>query len=231
MKDTRPLAPEHLRFAVLAADVVLFTVRDGQLLTRLIAVDRLPHYPHSKGFPGGLLKPDETGRDAALRLLSNKGRIDASHVHMEQLYTFSKIDRDPRGRVVAVSYLALIPWEHLSDEERLDTEDAWWAPLSRATKLAYDHDEMFQMALTRLRSRTTYTTLISKLMPKEFTLTELESMYEAVIGKDLDKRNFRKKILKVNVLKELDRKRSGGRFRPAQLFMFASKDIKDIEVL
>jgi len=229
---TQPLAPEHLRFAVLATDVLLFTVRDGQLCVRLIAVHRPPDFPApSKGFPGGLIHPDETGRDSALRHLHAKAHIDPAHVHMEQLFTFSKIDRDPRGRVVAMAYLALVPWESLSDEERFDTEHTWWSPVSRATKLAYDHNEMREVALERLRSRAHYTTLISKLMPKEFTLTELENAYEVVIGKDLDKRNFRKKILKLNILKALAKKRTGGKFRPAELYKFVSSTIKEIEVL
>lgn len=228
---TEPLAPDHLHFAVLATDVLLFTVRDGQLLVRLIAIDRPPHFPTSKGFPGGLIHPKETGRDSALRHLKAKAHIDPDHVHMEQLFTFSKVDRDPRGRVVAMAYLALVPWADLSDDERMDTDEAWWSPISRATKLAYDHAEMLDVALERLRARVHYTTLVSKFMPKEFTLTELENVYEAVIGKDLDKRNFRKKILKLDVLKALAKKKQGGPFRPAELYKFASSTIKDIEVL
>lgn len=223
--------PDELRFAVLATDVICFTVRDGKLFVRLVAIDRPPHFPSSKGFPGGLISPKETGRDSAVRHLKSKAKIDPDHVHMEQLFTFSKVDRDPRGRVVAMAYMALVAWEELSVEEQSDTEAAWWSPVSRATKLAYDHDEMLEIALDRLHSRVHYTTLVSKLMPKEFTLTELENVYEVVIGKDLDKRNFRKKILKVDVLKALDKKKQGGPFRPAELYKFVSSTVKDIEVL
>ncbi len=98
------------------------------------------------------------------------------------------------GRVVAVAYLALVPWETLSPEEQADTKESYWRPASKAPKLAYDHDEILEAALKRLRSRIRYTTLIQKLMPKEFTLTELERAYESILGTDLDKRNFRKKI-------------------------------------
>jgi 8-oxo-dGTP diphosphatase len=228
---TKTSAQDQLHFAVLATDVVLFTVREGQLLVRLVAINRPPHFPASKGFPGGLIHPDETGRESALRHLQAKAHIDPANVHMEQLFTFSKVDRDPRGRVVAMAYLALVPWENLSDDEKADTDEAWWSPLSRATKLAYDHDEMLDVALERLRARVHYTTLVSKFMPKEFTLTELENVYETVIGKDLDKRNFRKKILKLDVLKALAKKKQGGPFRPAELYKFVSSTIKDIEVL
>jgi 8-oxo-dGTP diphosphatase len=229
MKERTP-DPEHLRFAVLAADAAIFTLRDGTLLVRMTKIDRPPHYPGDKGLPGGLIHPKETAEEAVVRLGAEKAGINLSKSHVEQLYTFSKIDRDPRGRVVAVGYLALIPWENLSTGERADTSEHWWADPRGLHGLAYDHDEMLHTALTRLRSRITYTTLISKLMPKEFTLTELEKTYETLLGEDLDKRNFRKKILKLKILKTLPHKKSSGPFRPAQLYGFASSTISNIEV-
>ena len=222
---------DHIRFAVLAADTALFTVRDRMLYTRLIRVTRPPHFPNGKGLPGGLLNPEETAEASATRHLSEKARIDEGKVYSEQLYTFSAVDRDPRGRVVAVAYLALVPWAELSSEEQSDSEEAYWCRVDLARGLAYDHDEVLKLALTRLKSRVTYTTLIGKLMPSEFTLTELEQSYEAILGTGLDKRNFRKKILKLGFLKELAKKRTGGRFRPAKLYRFASPAIKDIEVI
>ena len=225
------LAPEHLRFAALATDVVLFTIKDAQLLVRLIPVHRLPYYPNTAGFPGGLIDPKEDAEEAARRALEMKGGVSADKTYLEQLYTFSAVDRDKRNRVIAVAHLALAPWESLSEDERSDTKEHWWSLPSAARKLAYDHDEMLTTALARLRSRITYTTLISKLMPHEFTLTELEQAYESITHAALDKRNFRKKILKLGILKELPRKRTGGRFRPAQLYAFASKKVTEIEVL
>lgn len=217
-----------LHFAILATDVVLFTVREGQLLVRLIDVSRDPHFPSGKGLPGGLIRPHEIGRDSAQRHLHYKGGITPDEVYMEQLFTFSKVNRDPNGRVVAMAYLALVPWDGLRKEEKEDTVKFWWCPVARAKKLAYDHDEMLAMALERLRSRVATTNLMCKLMPREFTLTELEKMYEVVLAKKLDKRNFRKKILKLKMLKALPHKRRGGRFRPAQLYKFASLDGKEL---
>ena len=231
MKGPVANTPEHMRFAVLASDSVLFTIRGSELLVRLIDVDRPPHFVNIPGLPGGLLHPKETAGEAAVRHLTGKARVDVSKAYIEQLYTFSNVDRDPRGRVVAVAYLALVPWETLSTEEQADMKESYWRPVSRARKLAYDHDEILDAALKRLRSRIRYTTLIQKLMPKEFTLTELEQAYESVLGTDLDKRNFRKKILKLEVLTALPHKRTGGRFRPAQLYRFASAKVDEIEVL
>lgn len=220
-----------LKFAVLAADVALFTLRDGELYVRLIAVDRPPHFVNMKGLPGGLLQPDETALEAAERQVRHKAFVDPKKVHLEQLYTFSRVDRDKRGRVVAVGYYGLVPWEALNEAERTDSREAFWQRVASTKKLAYDHDEILAMALQRLRSRVRYTTLIGKLMPKEFTLTELEKAYETVTDKELDKRNFRKKILKLGILSPLPHKKSGGRFRPAQLYKLSKHTVDEIEVL
>lgn len=227
----KPELPKELKFAILAADVALFTLRDQELYVRLIAVDRPPHFVNSRGLPGGLLQPAETAQEAAERQVKDKAHVGERKTYLEQLYTFSRIDRDKRGRVVAVAYLGLVPWELLTASERADSRDVFWQRASTAKKLAYDHDEILAMAVARLRSRVSYTTLIQKLMPHEFTLTELEKAYEAVVGKDLDKRNFRKKILKLGIVTPLPHKKSGGRFRPAQLYKFASTKVDEIEVL
>ena len=136
-----------------------------------------------------------------------------------------------RGRVVAVAYLGLVPWAALSAAEQTDSENAQWVPVSKAGALAYDHDEILATAVARLRSRISYTTLLAKLMPSEFTLTELENAYACILQTALDKRNFRKKVLKLGILKELPRKRAAGRSRPAQLYRFAQKDVKEIEII
>lgn len=220
-----------LRFAVLATDTALFTVRDGQLLVRLVRVDRAPHFKNAKGLPGGLIHAHEVAEEAAQRLITEKAAIDPDKIYLEQLYTFSEVERDPRGRVVAVAHLALVPWESLSPHEQDGDDEAWWATLSEAKALAYDHDAILSVALHRLRSRVTYTTLMQKLLPREFTLTELERAYESVLKTDLDKRNFRKKIMKVGVLTPLPRKRADGPHRPAQLYKFASSKVEHIEIL
>lgn len=225
-----PDAPE-LHFAILATDTALFAIRGDELVVRLVKVNRPPHFKDTQGLPGGLIKPKETAHAAAVRLIEDKADIDPAKIYVEQLYTFSEVERDPRGRVVAVAHLALVPWSSLSAREQADTEESWWATLSEAKKLAFDHDEILLTAITRLRARTAYTTLMSKLLPKEFTLTELERAYESVLKTNLDKRNFRKKILKVGVLTPLPRKRADGPHRPAQLYKFASSKVEQIEVL
>ncbi len=223
--------PENLIFAILAADVVLWTIKDNELLIRLVPVNVPPHFVDKQGVPGGLISPKETAEQAARRLIRDKANVSADKVYLEQLYTFSDIKRDPRGRVVAVAYTGIAPWDNLSTTERESSADAVWKDVKKIPALAYDHTQIVAMALERLRARITYTNLIAHFMPKEFTLTELEKAYELILGKDIDKRNFRKKILALGLLKELAKERRGQKHRPAKLYSFRSLEPKVIEVL
>jgi 8-oxo-dGTP diphosphatase len=225
-----PASPSAFKFAVLAADIALFTLKDGELLVRTVHVARPPHFPNNRALPGGVLQPTETAEEAVRRIITTKAEL-TSPVHVEQLYTFSDVGRDPRGRVVAVAYLGFIPWDELTPTEQEDSAAATWTPLMNARGLAYDHDAMLKMARERLAARVTYTTIIGKLMPREFTLTALEKAYATIIGKPLDKRNFRKKLLKLKLVKPVPGKKVRGNFRPAQLYRFSSTQVQIIEVL
>jgi 8-oxo-dGTP diphosphatase len=222
---------QKLRFAVLAADVVLLTLRDDTLLARIIKVDRPPFFINDKGLPGGLLKATETAEQAMARIIKEKTNIKFSKVYIEQLATFSKVKRDPRGRVVAVGYLALVPWENLSTSEQVSNSETWWQPVNQVGRLAYDHNEMLNVGLSRLRSKITYSTLIQKLLPKMFTLGQLETTYTTVLGHELDKRNFRRKLKQINVLKSTGHRQSGTKHRPALLYTFRSNEVSITEVI
>ena len=217
-------------FAVLATDVAIFTIKDKELMVRLICVDRVPQFKGMLGLPGCLISPAETAEETVERLIEEKGAVSAKKVYYEQLYTFSSLDRDPRGRVVSVGYIALVPWEELSQSEQSDVR-ALWAPISKAKKLAYDHDQILSHAIKRLRSRITYTTISSQLVPKKFTLTRLEQVFETVLGKEIDKRNFRKKLIALDIVRKSPEKIRGVRHRPASLHYFSSSAIKEIDVL
>jgi 8-oxo-dGTP diphosphatase len=225
------LDPVHFHFAVLATDVALFSIRDNKIVVRMMRVSRPPHFPDNWGLPGGLIQPTETSLEAAKRLLKERAHIAPKKIYLEQLYTFDAIERDPRGRVVAVAHLGLIPWDELSEEEKADTKNTTWIQVAKAKDLAYDHPEVLALAKKRLASRVEYTTLIAQLMPHDFTLSELENAYTSILGTKLDKRNFRKKILKLKILTKVPRKRRGGRARPAQLYRFTSSKVHEINVL
>lgn len=220
-----------LHFAVIATDTVLFTVKENQIFVRLITIDR-PLFPKdSKAMPGGLIDPKETAEEAAKRHLEVKSGISQEKIYLEQLYTFSDVDRDPRGRVVAVAYLALVPWEKLSESEKESGENSFWMNVKEVGTLAYDHNEVLNVAVSRLRSRASYSTIVSKLLPDEFSFTELEAVFNCVLGKTLDRRNLYKKIQSLNILTPLDEKRTGVSNRPAQLFRFSQKNIQILEVI
>ncbi len=222
---------KDIKFTIVAVDVALWTIVDGRLLVRLIPVN-IPGYIKDKsGLPGGLVRPDENTDQSTKRILAAKAKIATSKIYLEQLYTFSGINRDPRGRVVAVAYTGIVPWDQLSSTEREKTDMVWWNDVKKLPALAYDHKEIITTALERLRTRVAYTNIIAHFMPKEFTLTELQEAYEVILGKSLDKRNFRKKILLLGILRGLSKERRGGKFRPAKLYSFKSMETRDIELL
>jgi 8-oxo-dGTP diphosphatase len=224
----KAVSPSEIRFAVLSTDIVCFRIIEGKLCVLLGKIN-------AKGNPfegdwaliGGLIRPDEIADKAAERLLLDKAGV--SNVYKEQLYTFSEIDRDPRGRVVSVAYLSLT-----SDDPQDLSKAHWetkWTPVDNLPKLAYDHKEILSVGLDRLRSKIRYTTLPQYLLPKEFTLSDLQCIYEIVLGEKLDKRNFRKKILASDILKETGNTRKEGVMRPAALYAFTSKKPKITEIL
>lgn len=215
-----------LRFAVLAIDVALFSLLDRRLCVLLIPVDRPPHFVNRRGLPGGLIAPEETAEQAVARHLRDKAEV--SGVYVEQLATFSGVDRDPRGRVVSVAYLGLMPAEQaaavpLGLGQR-------WVPVEQAKQLAYDHDEILAAACERLRARLGYSTIARHLLPREFTLTELQQTYETVLGRAFDKRNFRKKLLEAGIVRATGRMRTGQPSRPAELHRFAGTNVRVIEL-
>jgi 8-oxo-dGTP diphosphatase len=222
-----PIKPEELRFAALAVDIVCFRVRDQRLELLLGQVVSSGNAFQGRwAHTGGLVKVRETAEESAARLLRDKAGLDAPF--FEQLATFSRVDRDPRGRVVSVAYLALVEPETEGGGSIVPTR---WVPVRELPKLAYDHDELTAVALERLRAKLGYTNVARYLLPREFTLTELQAVYETALGRALDKRNFRKKILGIGIVAPTGKTRRKGKMRPAALYRFAGKAQKIIEIL
>lgn len=212
---------QNIRFAALATDVVCFRVREGMLEILLgKVVSENNKFKGSWAHIGGLILVDETAEQAVDRLLEHKAGIQ--DIYKEQLYTFSTVDRDPRGRVVSVAYIALTHGDKIQDPERalVPTE---WRPVSTVSDLAYDHDEITRIALERLRAKIMYTDIACHLMPREFTLSDLQKVYEAVLGERIDKRNFRKRILALGILHDTKRTIKKGVMRPAALYRFKGR--------
>lgn len=219
-------APEQFRFAALATDIVVFGFVDGVLHALISTVNRPPHYVNIPGFLGGMITKDETAREACVRILNEKGGL--TDVYLEQLYTFSAVERDKRNRVVSVAYLGLVRPDIAATYNH---QDAMFVPITKLKKLAYDHDEMLRVALTRLQGKLSYTTIAQFLLPRHFTLSELQTVYEVVLKKEFDKRNFRKKILALNIVRDTGLVQEGVKNRPAALYRFTNKKVTELPLL
>jgi 8-oxo-dGTP diphosphatase len=198
-------------------DVVLLTVRERRLEALLVKRDHAPH-AGMWAIPGGFVAPRESLEDAALRIL--EGMTGARDAYLEQVYTFGAPDRDPRMRVITVVYYALIR----PDQLRLRTHATpvesrlFWA--YQAPPLAFDHEHILRYTLQRLRGKLEYTTVGFQLLGKEFTMSELQEVYEAILNRPLDKRNFRKKLLLTRIVEPTQHTRMVGQHRPALLYRF-----------
>jgi 8-oxo-dGTP diphosphatase len=209
-----PHAYEYPR-AALTVDCVVFGFDGGELQVLLIRRG-LPPFKDKWALPGGFVRVEETLDDAARRELAEETGLQ--DVFLEQLYTFGTVKRDPRERVVSIAYFALV--KPAAVTAATDAAEAKWYPVSDLPSLAFDHADILTTALTRLRGKLTYQPIGFELLPPKFTLTQLQRLYEAVLGEPLDKRNFRKKALSYDLLIPLQEKHQEGPHRPAQLFRF-----------
>ncbi|MFA6158376.1 MAG: NUDIX domain-containing protein [Candidatus Paceibacterota bacterium] len=204
----------------ITVDVVIFTIEDGTLKTLIIQRAREP-FANSPALPGGFLLAGETSKDAALRILRDKAGVDGAY--LEQLYTFDDPSRDPRGPIFSVTYFALVPPGEMTIRETEHTQRPRLMSAFSLPKLAFDHNKIVSYAIERLQSKVEYTNVTYSLLPKLFTLTELQKTYESILGRTLDKRNFRKKFMELGLVEETDSFSKGGRQRPARLHRFTSR--------
>jgi HTH-type transcriptional repressor of NAD biosynthesis genes len=167
-----------VKFAILAVDIVLFSIQEGELKVLLVKVNRPPHFVDVPGFPGGVIDPSETAEETAIRQLKNKGGVDLDNVYIEQLATFSDPARDPRGRVVSTAFLGLTNRSNLVPESQ-----AYWYPVNKISEMAYDHKLILDQALARLRSKIEHTDLATRLLPEGFSGAELQNVHEIILGK------------------------------------------------
>ena len=202
---------------LLAVDCVVFGF-DGTALQVLLIRRGLPPFRGRWALPGGFVRPDESVDDAAMRELREEAGVDK--VYLEQLYTFGDVRRDPRGRTVSVAYSALVPSAAHRPTAATDARDAAWFPTADLPTLAFDHAEILRVAVDRLRGKVRYRPVGFELLPATFTLSQLQQLYEAVLGRPLDKRNFRKKLLAMGVVRETAEVQQGVAHRAARLYRF-----------
>lgn len=220
---------EYPRPAV-TVDIIVFTFQNNELKVLLVQRDIDP-YKGSWALPGGFVNMEEDLDAAALRELAEETNI--TDVYLEQLYTFGDPQRDPRGRVITVAYFALLSLDEAAKQQVTagdDAGDANWFNIYNLPNLAFDHQPILEYAIQRLRWKLEWTALGFFLLPAEFTLTELQQVYQTVLNRPLDKRNFRRKMLaatseEVAVLEETGGQRRGAN-RPAKLYRFSAKAIE-----
>jgi 8-oxo-dGTP diphosphatase len=211
-------------------DVVIFTIREGALQVLLVRRG-IPPFEGQYAIPGGFVREDELLEDAARRELEEETGV--RNVFLEQLYTFGDPARDPRGRVITVAYYALIATDKVSLAASGDAAEARWFSMSDLPPVAFDHQRILDYALERLRNKLEYTTVGFQLLPEKFALGDLQAVYEVILGRPLDKRNFRRKVALLGILKPLREWRKTGR-KPAQLYRFAAarfEKLKDKGIL
>jgi 8-oxo-dGTP diphosphatase len=203
--------------AALTVDCVVFGFDEGEL--KLLLIQRgLEPFQGRWALPGGFVRVEETLDEAARRELAEEAGL--RNVFLEQLYTFGAVDRDPRERVVSVAYYALVKLSDHRAKAATDAAEARWFPISDVPRLAFDHRNILRTALARLQGKVRYQPIGFELLPAKFTLSQLQHLYEVILGTELDKRNFRKKVLSFGLLLPLKETLRAGRHRPAQLFRF-----------
>jgi 8-oxo-dGTP diphosphatase len=205
--------------SAVSIDCVLFGFDGGELKILLIERNEEP-FKDWWALPGYLIGDDESLDQSASRILHELTGL--SDVYMEQYYAFGEVDRHPQGRVVTIAYYAML---RLGGDKALRpltnyAKKAQWININELPKLAFDHQHIYDKGLEKIKRRIKHLPIAFELLPEKFTLTQVQNVYELILGKKLDKRNFRKKILSFGVLKELDEKQKGVSFRAATLYKF-----------
>jgi 8-oxo-dGTP diphosphatase len=218
---TEPTTARKLPPLPVAVDNVVFTVLDGTL--QVLLVKRLvPPFEGLWALPGGFIRENEPLEAATHRELRES--TGTGEFYLEQLYTFGDPGRDTRGRVVSVAYVALLAADRCPlQPRRLEAEARWW-PVYELPAMAFDHARMIEVGLERVRTKLEYTTIGFQLMGETFTLGELQSVYEVVLDRPLDKRNFRRKLKLLDMVEATGDKKMEGRGRPAALYRFRHVD-------
>lgn len=207
----------------LTVDAVIFQITNGKLEVLLVKRPNEP-FRGAWALPGGYNARGETTTEALARVVQQKAGVDIRQDlrYIEQLYTFDTVDRDPRGHAVSVVYMGcgreITPQNGMSETA--------FVPIDELPELAYDHAQIIHYAHDRLIAKLTYTNAVAAFLPQRFTLTQLQNAYETIMGRELDKRNFRKKFLSLNLIHETDETWREGAHRPAKLYEFNSTDIE-----
>jgi 8-oxo-dGTP diphosphatase len=211
----------------LTVDCVVFGLDLAEECLKALLIERaLEPFAGRWALPGGFIRKGESPEEAAARELEEETGI--ADVYLEQLYTFGEPGRDPRGWVVSVAYYALVSPEKHAITAASDARRVAWLPVTDLPPLAFDHARIIETALRRLRGKLTYAPVGFELLPRKFTIKQLQKLYEIVLGQRIDNRNFRKKIFHMDVLRELSERQRGVPHRAARLYRFDARKYRQL---
>ncbi len=202
---------------LLTVDAIVFGYHEKQLKVLLIRRQYAP-YQGEWALPGGFVLPDETLEAAVQRELKEETAVEINY--LEQLYTFGNPDRDPRQRVVTVAYFGLVNPEQFDIAASTDAAEVKWFACDQLPELAFDHQQIFQYALQRLRNKLTYEPVGLNLLDTEFPFSNLENLYETILGRKIERRNFHRKFMGFGILQEVKVLHTAQKGRPGKLFRF-----------
>jgi 8-oxo-dGTP diphosphatase len=203
-------------------DTVILTVKDGILKVLLAKRSKEP-YKGSYTLPGGFINKESSLDEAALQILKRDTNIEGAY--LEQLFTFGNINRDSRGRVISIAFYALVDYSKfdLIKSQKYDEIDWFSSSDLRKINIAFDHKEIINLAIERIKNKIEYTNIAFQLVPQKFTLAELQEIYEAILEQEIDKRNFRKKLNELDIVEPQNEFKKQGRMRPAMYYSFKNK--------
>ncbi|WP_047788486.1 NUDIX domain-containing protein [Tenacibaculum mesophilum] len=209
-----------------AVDAVVFGYQQKELSVLLIKRGIEP-FKGAWALPGGLVLENESLEHAVERELLEETGVTIDY--LEQLYTFGTPKRDPRNRVISVTYFGLVSPNHFKISANTDAAEVQWFPIHELPKLAFDHNRILTTALQRLQNKINYQPIGFELLKKEFPFSDLENLYQTILNQKIDRRNFRKKIMSFGILTETDKIHQPSSGRPAKLFKFNAKKYKELE--
>jgi 8-oxo-dGTP diphosphatase len=210
--------PQSIKVAV---DAVVFGYDAEEGVSVLLIKRKFEPFQKSWALPGGLVKEEESLEEAVRRELKEESGVDVNY--LEQLYSFGNPNRDPRNRVVSITYYGLVRPKDYQLSAQTDAEDVAWFNIKKLPKLAFDHKQIVDMAIKRLRGKLAYEPVGFELLDKKFPFSDLEKLYQGLLDKDIDRRNFKKRILSYGLVEELGETLQRTVGRPATLFQFNKK--------
>ena len=226
-QDHSDIWNDQLSIPVLALDIVILTIYKGELCVIIVKTTEWKHQWFA--LPGGIVSRWYTLEENFDSILERKTGITG--VYKEQLYTFwDKIDRDPRSHVIAVSYYALVGIDNFLSKVDFTKVDIVTFPQMQKLRMFYDHAEIAEYARIRLKGKLWYTNIVKELLPKKFRISQMQEMYEIILDRKLDKRNFQKKIFSIGVIKDTGEKDRSTN-RPAKLYQFINKRVRVVDML